>query len=329
MLPSITNSLAYLAGAGAADAAQAAANAGTGAVRAAVADAIVGVAVGSAAGALGGVAASAAAKTSKATKSSSSSSGAGYAQGAATPKASTSKSSSTEKTSSALAFLDDKRLSIEEKLVRLLAYLNGKWDKDLEAKMKELKGADASAKASGGSTSSATSKSTKSSGVLGSIGAIVNVAKQFFPQVGIALSVLQSPLAREVLSKVGGPVLAAAATAAGFPQLAPVALRYGPALIDAAAGLATSIGNEAASAAVASTVAPASSGAVSGSSTGASSGSAGSAPGDGALSSDRDAQLKLMEIQWIMDQQKEMFSLVSNLLRTGHDTRMAVIQNVR
>ena len=31
----------------------------------------------------------------------------------------------------------------------------------------------------------------------------------------------------------------------------------------------------------------------------------------------------------MMEHQKEMFSVVSNLLRSGHDTRMAVIQNVR
>ena len=30
-----------------------------------------------------------------------------------------------------------------------------------------------------------------------------------------------------------------------------------------------------------------------------------------------------------MDKQKEMFSLVSNILKAGHDTRMAAINNVR
>ena len=148
------------------------------------------------------------------------------------------------------------------------------------------------------------------------------MAKQFFPQVGVALDVLQDPIARGILSKVGGPVLAAAATAVGFPQLAPLALSYGPALVDAAAGLAAVGGGRGRprSRRRPPRASP---------SPKTSTASAGAKPGDAALSSDRDAQLKLMEIQRVMDQQKEMFSLVSNLLRTGHDTRMAVIQNVR
>jgi hypothetical protein len=36
-----------------------------------------------------------------------------------------------------------------------------------------------------------------------------------------------------------------------------------------------------------------------------------------------------MEIERIQNLQKEMFSLVSNILRAGHETRMNVIQNIR
>ncbi len=214
--------------------------------------------------------------------------------------------------------------------MRLLAYLNDKWDKDLDKKMKELQSVDQPA-AKSSSSSGGTPKSS-GSGLLGSVASVVNVAKQFFPQVGIAMSLLENPVARAALSKLGGPVLAAAATAAGFPQLAPLALRYGSTLVDVAVGVATSFGTEAGSGDGASFGSAASMDATTTSAattSAATSGSAGSTSGAGALSSDRKAQLKLMEIQRIMDQQKEMFSLVSNCLRTGHDTRMAVIQNVR
>jgi hypothetical protein len=117
-----------------------------------------------------------------------------------------------------------------------------------------------------------------------------------------------------VLKNVAGPALAAAATAAGQPQLAPMALRYGPDLVDAAAGAASYASSTSAGTASASS--------------GTSSRTTTKETADG-IGSDRDAQLKLMEMQRVLDQQKEMFSLVSNLLRTTHDTRMAVIQNVR
>jgi hypothetical protein len=194
--------------------------------------------------------------------------------------------------------------------MRLLAYLNDKWEKDLQKKMKDLgKKQDDFGVSSSSSSSSGAKKS--SGGLLGGLGGIVKAATSFFPQVGIALDVLRMPGARDVLGKIGGPVLAAAATAVGLPQLAPLALQYGPKLVDLAAGVATSLEREGAAAAGASSPAPAS-------------------KSDGAgLSSDKDAQLKLMEIQRIIDQQKEMFSLVSNMLRGTHEGRMAVIQNVR
>jgi hypothetical protein len=251
--------------------------------------------------------------------------GAGYAQSTskakAPSKASTSKSTAKTK-SGPLAFLDDPKLSIEDKLMRLLAYLNDKWDKEIDKKLKELKGAAGGETATSSSAAPKKSSAKKSSGILGSLGSI---AKSFFPGVGVALDVLQSPAARAVLSKVGGPVLAAAASAVGFPELAPLALRYGPGLVDLAAGVATSLGHEATAAASGGAPAAATSPSASSSARAA---SGGSSDGDG-LSSDRKAQLKLMEIQRVIDQQREMFSLVSNMLRSGHDTRMAVIQNVR
>jgi hypothetical protein len=37
----------------------------------------------------------------------------------------------------------------------------------------------------------------------------------------------------------------------------------------------------------------------------------------------------MLELQRLQDKQKEMFSLVSNMLRSMHDTKMAVINNLR
>jgi hypothetical protein len=219
--------------------------------------------------------------------------------------ASPSKSSSSAKKPGPLAFLDDPKLSMEEKLLKLLAYLNDKWNKELDQKMKEFKQT---------STSTTTSSSGGSSGVGGLVKKAVGFASSAVPQLGVTLAALRDPTVRTVLKNVAGPALAAVATAAGQPQLAPVALRYGPDLVDAAAGAASYASSSTAGSSSASS--------------GGSSRTTTKETADG-IGSDRDAQLKLMEMQRILDQQKEMFSLVSNLLRTTHDTRMAVIQNVR
>ena len=42
-----------------------------------------------------------------------------------------------------------------------------------------------------------------------------------------------------------------------------------------------------------------------------------------------ERQLEMMQIQRLQDRQKEMFGLVSNLLRGTHDTRAAIISNMR
>lgn len=243
------------------------------------------------------------------------SSAAGYAKPAGSASSSSAKKTSSSKTASAkkaspqpgpLAFLDDPRLSIEDKLIRLLSYLNDRWEKEMKQKMDEIAG-----KGAPGTAASGTKPKKKKGGILGAVAEVAGVAKKFFPQVGIAVDALRNPAVRAVVQKIGGPVLAAAASALGFPALAPVLLRFGPQVVDVAAGVASAFADQAAE-----------SQAAQGSATGASD------AGGGALS-DRQMQMKLMEVQRVMDQQKEMFSLVSNMLRSGHDARMAVIQNVR
>jgi hypothetical protein len=213
-----------------------------------------------------------------------SSAGNGYAVAATrttTSKTTTPKTTTKSSTPAALAFLDDKNLSVEDKLLKLLSYLNKKWESDIDKKMREA------ANLAKGSSSSGSSSSS-SSGGLGVLGPVVSAVKS-----------------------LSGPALAAGAVALGFPQLAPLALKWGPQLVDGAASLASSSG-----------ILPGETGSTSSSSSG--SGSATSASG-----SDREAQLKLMEIQRIIDQQKEMFTLVSNLLRSRHELRMGVIQNTK
>lgn len=268
-------------------------------------------------------------RSGPATKGAGATSGAGYATSTSAPKgakkAAATKSSATTKSSTTkkkgpLAFLDDANLSVEEKLMRLLAYLNDKWEKDMQKKMKEMGGAQGSGSSGSSSTSGASSASTKKSGgILDSFTSIVKSATAFFPALGIGLQALQNPTVRAVASQLGGPVLAAAATAAGFPELAPAALKYGPAIVDFAAGAASSPSDK---------PAPAAGSGGSASASASRSSRTGGSGSTGGLS-DGQERLKLMEIQRIADQQKEMFSLVSGVLRARHDARMAVIQNIR
>jgi hypothetical protein len=264
----------------------------------------------------------AAAKPKPKPKAKATSTGAGYAKAASSTSktaAKGTKASTAQKKAGPLGFLDDPKLSVEDKLLKLLAYLNDKWNKDLDAKMKEFK----TEKEKATSSSSSSSSSKKPSGLGGLVGKAVGFAKQAFPAAGVALEALGSPAVRGALKSVAGPALAALATSTGFPQLAPAALKFGPDLVDAAAGLASSLGSGEATSPVAAV-----DDAVGGSG-GGSGGSTSTTQTANPLGSDKDAQLKLMEIQRIMDQQKEMFSLVSNLLRSGHEGRMGIIQNLR
>jgi hypothetical protein len=40
-------------------------------------------------------------------------------------------------------------------------------------------------------------------------------------------------------------------------------------------------------------------------------------------------QVAMMELQQMIDKQKEMFTTLSNILRANHDMRMSAIQNMR
>jgi hypothetical protein len=100
---------------------------------------------------------------------------------------------------------------------------------------------------------------------------------------------------KSVLGKVAGPVLAAGASALGFPAAAPFLVQYGSKAVDAVTGIMS----EAASSS-------------SGSSATSSTGSSTSTTTSG-TDGNKD-KLAMMQIERLMETQKEMFSMVSNVL---------------
>lgn len=209
------------------------------------------------------------------------------AAGYATP------ASTTASKTDSLAFLRDPKLSLEQKLIKLLGYLNAKWDKELQEKLDKIAAADAA----GAATKTSAAK-PKSKGLFGSIASAVSGA---LGGPGVLLDALKIPAVKTALKKLGGPVLAAAASALGLPAAAPLLLQYGPTVVDAALGIA---------------------GAAQGKTSQATSTS-------GAAMSESERQSVVMEIQNIRAKQNEMFTLVSNILKSNHDTRSAIINNIR
>jgi hypothetical protein len=176
----------------------------------------------------------------------------------------------------AWAFLDDPKIGIDEKLLRFMHEVSRQNRTELLDRMKEYETAKAAEK-------------KKSSSPLSKV-----------------TSKLTPTLVKNVLKQVSGPLLAAAATGLGFPQLAPLALKLSPAIADLLGGLV--------------------SGALTQGATGSSSGTTRSTA---AKAEERDPQMVMMEIQVLMERQKELFSMVSATMRANHETRMAAVQNMR
>jgi hypothetical protein len=245
-------------------------------------------------------------RTSRAVRSTRSSA-AGYAQAKTTSKSSSSKTSASDP----LAFLKDSKLSVDEKLMKLAAYLNGKWEKEMDDKMKQIAASEEAKKKA----------ESKPSGSKGGGGLLGGVADMIHTVVAPASAALKMPVVRDVLKQVGGPVLAAGATALGMPALAPILLKFGPQLVDLASSLASAV--EGAGAAAPGGGPPKAS------SPKASGGSATSSTAASKAMSDSEVQMVMMEIQRLQQKQQEMFGLVSNVLKSNHDVRMAVVANVR
>ncbi len=227
-------------------------------------------------------------------------SGAGYAgalvAGAASPGV---------KATGDWAFLSDPSLSVEEKLSRFMIAVQKKLGDQLTDKMNDYK-----AKYGEGGTET---KEKQGGGFLGSIlGAI-------FPSGGIFDKLLGGleDLLGGALKSLGGPVLAALATAVGLPMLAPAALKFGESLGGALAGVLT--GDKAKTTTTPKTTSKPTTTSTPKTTTPAKKGEAGSP----------DERLEMLEIQRLVEKQNQMFTLVSNLLKSMHDTSMVAIQNVR
>jgi hypothetical protein len=156
-----------------------------------------------------------------------------------------------------------------------------KTDKELVDRMKEYKAQFVDAP-----KASAAKKGTS----------LFDVVKSVVPALGLAEKLVGESGIKKIASQLGGPVLAAAATAVGMPELAPLALKYGGDL----AGLAFK-------------------------DLGGSSGS-GAAP---AAAGSPDEKLAMLELQVLVEKQQRMFEAVSGTLKALHDTAMDEIHNLR
>ncbi|WP_242360464.1 hypothetical protein [Anaeromyxobacter sp. SG17] len=247
---------------------------------------------------------SSAARRSTASRSSS----AGYAKKTSSSTASSRSSSSKTTAGDPFAFLDDPRLSLEEKLMRLLAQLNARYEEEMKQHLDVLAGRSSSASKSG--STGGTSGTKKKKG--GIFGALASVVKKIVPGAGQLVDILKDKTFQAALKKLGGPVLAAGATALGFPALAPVLMKIGPDLASGAVDLAKALDAEIKSSSGGSTA----------------SGSSSTADGESSLSQG-EQQLELMKLQQLQEKQKEMFNLVSSIFRMQHETRSSIIGNLR
>jgi hypothetical protein len=234
-------------------------------------------------------------------------SGAGYAKAATSG---TAQASSGSRLTGEWAFLSDPSLSVEEKLSRFMIAVQKKLGDELTDKMNDYK-----AKYGEGGTET---EKQGSGGFLGSIlGAI-------FPSGGVFDKILGGleELLGSALKSLGGPLLAALATAVGLPMLAPAALKLGESLGGALAGAVSSGKPKSTSTGTTKTDKPSNPKTTTPSTT----------KGDAAKKGEAgspDERLEMLEIQRLVEKQNQMFTLVSNLLKSMNDTAMVAIQNVR
>ncbi len=205
------------------------------------------------------------------------------------------------------SFLTDASLSVEEKLAKFMQAVQKKLDDELTSKMEEYK-------AKYGEGGSETKKDD--GGIFGTI------LKVIFPPVA-ALDAIFGGVDEflvDALKSLGGPLLAALATAVGMPALAPAALKLGEGIAAMAGG----------------TKAPAtkkvpvpSKGTVKEVPVETPSTKAKGSSKDKAESGSPDERLAMLEIQRLVDKQNQLFTLVSNVMKNVHDTGMVAVQNLR
>jgi hypothetical protein len=206
-------------------------------------------------------------------------------------------SSATKRSSGPLAFLDDPKLSLDEKIFRLALYMTDKADKELEKKLEEISGKQKA-------------KSSKSSkGFLGGVlggggGGLLGVlgGGGTLSGLGLGLDVLKRLGVTDAVAGLSGPVLAAGVSAAGFPMLAPAAMKLGPTVTQGALAALGELADGASEKASSTT----------------------SSKADGNVD-----KKDLLELEHLQQKQQQLFSLLSNLMKGMHDSRMSVIGNIR
>jgi hypothetical protein len=244
------------------------------------------------------------------------------------------------------AFLRDGKLTIEEKLSRFISLVMSRAEKDLLAQMERM-APGSTVTSTGGGASGRTAAGTSASGAAAGAPPVTaapaaprkkrsglwGVLKVVLPQVGIAAKLLGDAKVKALVQQLTGPVLAAAATALGHPYLAPVALQAGSALAGAledeevdepakAGGTAAAGGTVAAGGASQPLAAAALA-------SGSASTSSGTRATSGSAASAESEKAQQLQLQRLVDKEKEMFTLLSNMLRSMHETRMASIANIR
>ncbi len=237
-----------------------------------------------------------------------------------TGAAATASSSTAPRITGEWSFLTSPSLSIEEKLARFMLAVQKKMDDELTRKMEEYR-----AKYGEGGTES---KKEEGGGIFGAI------LKILCPPLAIADSIFGGvdEFLAQGLKTLGGPLLAALATALGLPGLAPAALQIGKGIGEAV---------------VASRPRPAATAKPKDSAPAA--GKAGSSTSSSKTSSAKtsttktsttkttekgeagspDERLEMLEIQRLVEKQNQLFTLVSNGMKSMHDTTMTAVQNVR
>jgi len=199
------------------------------------------------------------------------------------------------------AFLDDPRLSIEDKLFMFMKLVIKKSNDELEAKMKDFKAGKTSG-TTGSSGASGTSQAKKSSGGL------FGILKKVFPPLAALAKVIPAlpDLVNKLATQVAPQLLGALMIPLGAPWAAPLVQKAASELLPAALS------------------------AVDGGSGGASgSAASGGSSGSSGVSKENDERLQLMEIERMMQKTNQMFATVSNVLKATHDAAMTAVNNIR
>ena len=225
----------------------------------------------------------------------------------------------TTVTKAELAFLDDKTLSVEDKLYRFMALMAKKQDEALEAAMRSY--ADRK--------EAAAKKASASSG-----GGLLSLAGDVVGGLGSALGEVGGAVvkgAKVVAKDLGGPLLAAAVTAVGLPQLAPVALQVGGTLGKALVeGVASAAGiGQPAKKSTGSTAALATAQGDAAATASASTASSTSSSTSTSAADDFDEKLEMLGLQRMVEKGNALFAALSNALKSMHDTQLSVVANIR